>query len=168
MTATLESEPIPIVINYEDWEEKTRWLKEDPQLNARVVQHAIRASIICASFDGRRGLTARALGPALALARYQNNIRGLLQANPGQNFEAQLAHKFLTYLGRLNGKFVARRKMFRDTRAYDKGPSTAERALSILKANNDIAIITAGRQELVRLILDHEPEQPEEHTEDAS
>ena len=96
------------------------------------------------------------LRPARELARYETAIRKVLKPNPGENFEARLAHKFLNYLARHGGKYVSRRDMFRDTRAYDLGPSIAEKALSVLEANGDVVTTKVGRQMLVRLVTDLE------------
>ena len=135
---------------------KSQWLADNPGLNMRIVEHAIRAAVICASFDGRRTLRVSNLGPAWEFIKYQSRIRKLLQPNPGKNFEAIVAYKMLNYLGRLDGRFVNRRQMFRAIHAYDHGLSIADRALTMLNANGDVVIDKIGRQELVRLVTDQE------------
>jgi len=145
--------PVSCSIDATVWRTKSNWTAEERELNPRVAEIAIRAATVCAAFDGRKVLYAANLGPARELARYQTNIRRILKPNPGENFEARLAHKFLDYLRRHGGRFVPRRKMLRDTRAYNLGPSNADKALSILKANGDVEITKIGKQEVVRLIL---------------
>jgi hypothetical protein len=135
------------------WQAKSEWKKQETALNPRVVEIAIRAATICAGIDGRQTLHASELGPARELVRYQTNIRKVLRPNPGENFEARLAHKFLDYLSRQGG-FVSRRDMYRHTNAYDLGPSTADRALSILHANGEIEICKTGKKEFVRLAVE--------------
>ena len=153
--------PCVVTIDPEVWTLKSEWLAADRTLNARVVEHGIRVATICASFDGRQRLRAHDLGPAREFVRYQTNIRRLLQPNPGENPEGKLAHKFLEYLKRFDGKYVSRRTMLRDTRAYDLGPSTADRALAVLHANGDIAITDKGRQQLVRFVMDQDGSEEE-------
>lgn len=146
--------PVSPSIDDTVWGTKSKWIAEEHALNPRIVEIAIRAATVCAAFDGRKVLYGANLGPARELVRYQARIRRVLKPNPGENFEARLAHKFLDYLDRQNGRFVSSRKMFRDTRAYDLGPSIANRALTILSANGEIEIAKNGRQEIVRRILE--------------
>jgi hypothetical protein len=145
--------PVCPVIDPSVWEAKSEWIKRERGLNQRVVEIAIWVATICAGIDGRKTLHASDLGPARELIQYQTNIRKVLRPNPGENFEARLAHKFLDYLTRQGG-FVSRRDMYRHTRAYDLGPSTAERALSILHANGDVEICQIGKKVMVRLVVD--------------
>ena len=153
--------PVSPSIDASVWRTRSKWTAEDRELNPRVAEIAIRAATVCAAFDGRKTLYATNLDPARELLRYQTDIRRILRPNPGENFEARLAHKFLDYLDRHNGRYVSRRKMLRDTRAYDLGPSTADRALSILIANGEIETSKIGRQDVVRRILESEDTQAE-------
>jgi hypothetical protein len=146
----------PTVIHPDVWRVKSTWIKEEPELNPRVAEIAIRAATVCRAFNGDRLLTPDLLGPARELARYQTNIRRILKPNTGENFEARLAYKFLDYLDRYAGRYVSRRDMFRDTHAYDLGPSTAERALSILEANGEVQSTKVGRKVLVRRLFTDE------------
>lgn len=90
------------------------------------------------------------LAPHIEFALYQTRIRTILKPNPGENFEGQVAHKFLDYLGHHPG-FITRRELFRATHAYDKGPSIADRALNILVVNGDVVQTKSGRQTFLRL-----------------
>jgi hypothetical protein len=152
--------PVCVLIDPEVWYVKKDWLAADREMNPRVAEIAIRAATVCAAFNGSQLLIPSMLGPARELARYQTNIRKLLKPNAGQNFEARLAHKFLAYLERHGGRFVSRRELFRATRAYDLGPSTADRALSVLHANGDIEVSKAGKQELVRILAECDAASP--------
>ena len=82
-------------------------------------------------------------------------VRKVLKPNPGENFEAQIAHKILAYLSRRapDGRWVSRREMLRAIRAYDKGPAIADRALVFLEHSGEIIQVTRGTQKqgLVRL-----------------
>lgn len=147
---------VPVAIDSGVWKMKSQWLTDNPALNMRIVEHAIRAAAICASFDGRHTLRPSNLGPALEFIKYQTKIRKLLQPNPGKNFEAIVAHKMLDYLARLDGRFVSRRQMLRAIHAYDYGLSIADRALTMLDANGDVAIHKIGKQILVRLVSEQE------------
>jgi hypothetical protein len=150
--------PIEVRIHPEVWEWRKEFEKRHPDVEARVVENSIRCATIAASFDDRPILRAKQASAWDAFSLYQHRIRAILQPNPGENFEAQLAHKFLQYLGRKNGHYVSRRELFRQTRAYDKGPTIAERALSTLAANGDVIETKVGKAVLVRLATDLEAE----------
>jgi hypothetical protein len=137
---------VPVRIGMDVWDAKHAWETNDPTSNQRIFENAVRCAVICASFDGKTTLTADDLGPHYELAQYQHRIREFLKPNPGENFEGQLAHKFKQYLERYHGRFVDRRSMFRDTHAYDKGLSTADRALDMMIANGDVAKTMEGKR----------------------
>jgi hypothetical protein len=122
------------------WIEKDLWLAEDKDMNPRVVELAIRAATVCASFDGRTLLTARDLGPARAMVDYQTKIRGYLRPNEGENPEAKFAIKLMKYLERLKGKCVSKRALFHNCNAERCGLTIAERALAALHVNGDIVV----------------------------
>ena len=147
----------PVVVEVEDevYTERKRWRVEFG-IPSRVSEHAIRAAVICASFDGRAVLRVADLGPALAFARYQVAIRKILAPNPGKNPEAIIAYKVVDYL-RLHapeGQWVNRRKMLQAINGYDYGPTVVDRALRSLELNGEIEQGQAGRQKIVRLNLD--------------
>jgi hypothetical protein len=147
--------PVPVFIDEDVWAAKAAWRVEDPELEPRVAEIAIRAAAVAASFDGRSRLRVEDLGPARAFADYQMRIRRLLKPNAGENPEGKIALKILAHLDRLQGRYVAKRTLLREINAYRFGPSVAERALSVLFANGDIEI-TKTRPELVRRIADPE------------
>jgi len=142
---------VSVAIHPYVWEAKTSWGRSRPGSNPRIFENAIRAATICASFDGKNTLKVEDLRPHFQLADYQHRIRQILKPNPGENFEARVAHKLLDYLSRHEGKFVSRREMYKHTRAYDLGPSIADRALGVLEANGEVEV-TRTRPVLVRLI----------------
>jgi hypothetical protein len=147
---------VAVRIHPQVWEAKSAWESNDPQSNSRVFEIAVRTATICSSFDGKTLLNVDDLKPHFELAKYQHRIRAILKPNPGENFEGQLAHKFLNYLTRLKGGYASCRDMYRQTHAYDKGPSTADRALDILIANGDVEETKVGKKRLVRIALESE------------
>jgi hypothetical protein len=147
--------PVAVKIHPDVWLCKSVWEKES-QISPRVSENAIRAATICAAFDGKSLLTVNDLKPHHAFAEYQARIRTILKPNPGENFEAQLAHKFLDFLKRNRGAIVTRRQLFHATRAYDKGPSTADRALGMLIANGDVVEASLGKAKALRLAFEAE------------
>ena len=149
--------PADVAIDANVWQQKAKWRIEDPELEGRICELAIRVAAICASFDGRAQLTAEALGPARAFADYQKRIRRLLKPNAGESLEGKAALKILDYLDRFGGRFVSKRKMLRDINANRLGPSVVERGLDVLHANGELQI-TKGRPVLVRRCLDDELE----------
>lgn len=150
-----------VYIDPEIWEWRAEFERANKHINPRVIEHAIRAATICASFDGVRVLRPDRMAPHIELALYQTRIRAILKPNPGENFEGQLAHKFLEYLGRHRG-FVTRRELFRATHAYDKGPTTADRAINTLVANGDVHEVKSGRQTFLRLASEEGAEETEQ------
>jgi len=151
---TERTEPVCPIIDRDVWVMKSDWRREDPELEPRVAELAIRVACVCAAFDGRRRLTAADLGPAREFACYQTRIRRLLKPNAGENFEGRIALKILDYLRNRKGKWVSKRSMLRDINAYRLGPSIAERALCVLLANGDIDFRKDGREQLVRMALE--------------
>jgi hypothetical protein len=149
--------PCAVSIDSEVWTEKAMWLRQEPEMTARVAELAIRAAAICASFDQRRVLYAKDLGPALEFARYQTRIRAVLKPNPGENFEGKIAYKILDYLARYQGKFVSKRTMMLAIHANRYGPTTAARCFDVLCSNGEIESTKVGKCELVRLTPENHP-----------
>jgi hypothetical protein len=145
--------PQPITIEPDVWAERSRWQNEFG-IGGRASESGIRAAIICATFDCRGTLRVADLGPALAFARYQEEVHKRFEPNPGKTNEAIVARKILNYLQQHepNGeKYVNRREMFNTINAYDFGPSVATRGMQALEASGEIEQIKSGRQWLVRL-----------------
>lgn len=145
-----------VVVEYDVWQMKNNWIKINKEWDTRIAEHAIRCAVICAACDGRTALRAEDLGPAYEMIRYQHLVRDFLKPNPGENYEGRLAHKFLNYLKRYGGLFVDKRELLRNTRAYDLGPSAADRALTILKANGDIEMQKSGKKIIIKLVTEQE------------
>jgi hypothetical protein len=144
----------------EVWVEKELWLAEDRELEPRVVEIAIRAAITCASFDGKTLLTAKDLGPAYEMAKYQQRIRRYLRPNEGENPEAKIAVKMQTRLKDLGGKCISKRELFHNCGAERCGLTIANRALTSMHANGDIHV-SKERPILVRWLVE-ENEREEE------
>ena len=148
------AEPRAVPVHPEVWEARTNWVKTIPGITGRIAEISLRIAGICAAFDGKTILRESDLGPALAFAQNQARIRTLLRPNSGETFEGRIAFKFLAWLERYGpeGQWLSKRKMFKDCRAYDIGPTTSDRALSVLVFNGDIEEHRAGRKSLVRLV----------------
>src|SRR5260221_6488248 len=84
-----------VFVHEDVWIEKSVWQHEDKELEPRVIELAIRTAITCASFDGKNLLTAKDLGPARALADYQQRISRYLKPNEGENPDAKIALKIM-------------------------------------------------------------------------
>jgi DNA-binding transcriptional ArsR family regulator len=121
----------PVEIHPELWDWRDDFLKQNRDMNPRVIQMAIRAAVVCAAFDDVHLLGVQRMEPHVALARDQMLVRNVVKPNPGENFEAQIAHKILDYLQAHPG-WNKRRELYRNINATDKGPSTFERALDVL------------------------------------
>lgn len=141
------------------WVEKDVWLAEDQDMNPRVVELALRAATVCASFDGRTLLTAHDLAPARAMVGYQQKIRDYLKPNEGENPEAKFAIKLMKRLTQLGGKYETKRKLFHDCGAERYGLTIADRALAALHVNGDVEVTSKKTPPVkVRLLLDEERE----------
>lgn len=131
---------VTVGVHPEVWLEKDVWLAEDPDVNPRVVEIALRTATICASFDGRTLLTAKDLRPARAMVEYQKKIRDYLRPNEGENPEAKFAIKLMKHITQLNGRYVTKRTLFHNCGAERCGLTIAERALATLHVNGDIEV----------------------------
>ena len=136
----------PVSIDSEVWEAKSAWRKEN-HANARVIEHGLRAAVICASMDGRRLLKPQDLDPVWAFVKYQEKLRKTLQPNAGVTSDAKLAYKFLAYLDRHapSGEWLNVRQMFRATNASDLGPTAANRALQALSMNGEVEALEGNQ-----------------------
>ena len=150
----LTMEPSAVAVNAEVWEERDSWVKTINGVTGRIAEIALRIAAICAAWDGKKVLTTSDLAPAHAFAEYQARVRTLLKPNPGENFEARAAFKFLAYLQRYapEGQWISKRQMLRDTRAYQLGPSVCDKALAILIFNGELEEVRDGRKSLVRIV----------------
>lgn len=149
-------DPVAVWIDKQVWEAKSMWLKARQSMNPRVVEHAIRAAVVCAAVDGRKVLTVENTLRALEFAEYQHRIRSLLKPNPGENQEAKIALRIIDYVGRSNGNAISKRKLLKAINAYRLGPSNAERALNVLNANGEIAIVRQGKQIFIKSVAEEE------------
>ena len=159
-TAKREFQLEAVGVHPDVWVEKSIWLAEDKELEQRVVEIALRAATICASFDGKTLLTANDLHAAREFAQYQQRIRRLLRPNEGENPEAKIALKFTAKLKSLAGKYVSKRELFHSCSAERCGLRIADNALNALHANGDIEV-TRGKPRLVRWLLEDSERQEE-------
>lgn len=115
------------------WEARDA-IRKAEGIDSRILELAIRVAMVCAAWDKRDVLRASDLEPAWELARYQHRVRGMLQPNPGRNFEAMAAHKIMAYLKQhADGeKWLAWRDVLRATHVMEFGLSVANRALDAL------------------------------------
>lgn len=144
-----------VPIDRDIWAARNELVRKE-KINPRLLEISLRASAICAAFDGRDDLRATALGPAWHLARYQARARNLLQPNEGKNFEGRVAIKILAYLNQHapDGKWLVLRQVLKATHAWEYGPSIAERALKAMVFGGAIeeTIQTVGKGQRRRLI----------------
>lgn len=112
------------------WEEVHTW--KDGK-NDRVVELAVRAALICASFDGREVLTVDALHHAKAFVEYQMKVRSLLQPNAGRNIDAEFSIKVTNRLARVPvGEWLRQKSLLDDVHYERFGPPCAQRVLNSL------------------------------------
>ncbi len=158
----ISARPVAVNIHPDVLEARDKWLVDEPNLQAgRVTEHAIRAALVCAAFDGRGVLRASDLGPALEFARYQARIRKMLKPNPGETMEAIMATKVIDWLDTYapasndgdNGQWVNRRVLYKAIHAERFGHAVSNRAIQVLEANGDIETSKEGKSWLVRRLF---------------
>jgi hypothetical protein len=144
---------VPVTIHPAVYEEAKRWKKELGAEHARVIELCLRTAVICASFDGRRSLTANMLGPAYALTKYQVRVRALLRPNPGENPDARISFTIRNWLTEHgpNGEWIKRRDLFNAIHAARLGPGVFDRAIRSMTFNGELEEEKQGRTTVVRL-----------------
>lgn len=103
-------------------------------------------------------MTAKDLGPAYELAKYQARIRNVFKPNTGENLGGKVADKILSYLQSFNGQFVGKREMERSLNLNRYDPRVAESVYASLKATGQIIEAKVGKKIVVRLAPDEEPD----------
>ena len=149
--------PVFTSIEHSVWEAKAAFLKENPLLNPRLIEIALRMLVISFSYSGYKKLTGNDLGPAFAFARYQEGLRTVLAPNTGETVEGKLSHLLLGALRRA-GKWIGRRELLRQTNAYDYGASVADRLITVLVANGDVHKTKIGKKVMLRYVAETEEE----------
>jgi len=144
--------PFPASVNREVWDVRDEWIKNE-NIAPRVAEHSLRIAYICACADGRPELRGNQLEPALAFAKYQMRVRGVLAPNPGENPDAQCAVAIRNWLTEHagNGEDVKRRDLDRGIHSNRYGPGLFNRCLTNLFFNGEIEMADDGR--IVRLLL---------------
>lgn len=115
------------------------WRKEE-NFPSHLIQSALRAAIICATFDGRSLLHADDLAPAYAFATYQQRIRLILRPNAGETTEGKVTNLILNYLKRHApaGQWLSRSAILNNTGIYNYGPTVADKVIPSLVFNRTI------------------------------
>jgi hypothetical protein len=158
--------PVPVEIDKDVYRERDRWVKE-LGINPRVAEICLRAAVVTASFDGRRRLTADKLGPALALARYQERVRLILRPNPGENPDARMAFMIRSWLTAnvKDSGWTGKRELNRRIHATERlGPGVFDRALNNLRFTGELEFNKIGRVEVLRLRPEDEVSPPKPGT----
>jgi hypothetical protein len=125
------------VIDKSVWDARDTMVREE-KIDSRILELAIRVALVCAAWDEKDVLLASDLEPHWDLARYQQRVRGVLQPNPGRNFEAMAAFKILNFLKEHNNGWMRWRDICRATHVAEYGPSTADRAARSLVFSGEL------------------------------
>jgi hypothetical protein len=123
--------PVPVTLDSSVKKENHRWIK-DLGIDSRVAELCIRAATVCAGY--KRGvtsvtLTGDMLKPALALAKYQMEVRKILQPNEAKTLDGQCANKLLRHLDRHPGQWMLRGQVRHSIHGGDYGPKVFEGCL---------------------------------------
>lgn len=154
--------PVKVAIHPDVEYAAKKWKQDYPILmEGRCVELALRAAVIAAAFDCRTELRAKDLGPALAFALYQAEVRKTLRPNPGETMEAKFQNSVLDWLDAHlpakdgePGEYIQRRELYKKVHAERYGYGVADRAMQSLEANGEIETGTLGKARVVRRLPD--------------
>jgi hypothetical protein len=155
LTGTAESfTPLAVEIDPPVWDHKREWSRKFLGESTRVVEHALRAAIICASFDGRKILRLQDLESAKVFADYQSRVRRILRPNPGENQDAKCAFAVISHLQDRyhDGVWAVKRNLYKAIHGERFGPGVFDRAIANLECNEQIKTSKQGKQKLVGLL----------------
>jgi hypothetical protein len=130
------TEPCCVTIAREVWEAVDDWKKQISGLG-RCADHAIRAAVVAAAFDGRTVLQVRDLKPARALAEYEARVRHTLSPNVGDGPDARCAEKIRRAL-ETQSKGMTKSELYDKIHAERLGPSVFDRCTKAMLANGQI------------------------------
>jgi hypothetical protein len=142
-------EPVPVTIAPDVQEATHEWIKAG--MNGRVVQIVQRVAVICASFSGNPVLRAKDLGPAYALAHYQERLRKKFAPNEGDNPVAIFSNRIKTHLEQHAGMYVTKRQIYRAINADRYGPEHFNRAMDALVRSEEVFKTKCGKREVFAL-----------------
>jgi hypothetical protein len=141
--------PIKVSVHPSVDERANAWKKAHPG-SARCVEIVTRIARICASISGKPILHADDMGPALALAEYQYEVRKVLKPNTGDNPIAKCASKVKAALFRTYPAWMLKRELERAAHKNRIGPHLWEMTLRYMKTD-DLQIRTIGGKPEYRL-----------------
>jgi hypothetical protein len=154
--------PVTVAIHPDVEDAAKKWKQDYPILmEGRCVELALRAAVIAAAFDCRTELRAKDLGPALAFALYQAEVRKTLKPNPGETMEAKFQNAVIDWLDAHlpatddePGPYIKRRDLYKKVHAERYGFGVADRAMQALEANGEIGTGVLGKSRVVRRLPD--------------
>lgn len=141
-----EITPVAVTIDDEVWEASDTWITEE-RMNPRVRELALRVAVICASFDGRKVLLAKDLGPAHAFAQYQEGVRQMFAPNAGENPVAHIAIKIRRFMEKNFGKAVSRSQIQRAIHVERLGPGNFQATMIAMLRNGELQAHKIGNTE---------------------
>lgn len=133
--------PVAVSIDPSVWDERDKWIRENPEWKPRVVEICLRVALICASIDGRSVLYGGDLRAAKALCAYQHRVRLLLKPSIGENPDARCAEAILAWFDGHPGLAVKARDLSRSINANRYGPSVFKRASASLHALEELVTV---------------------------
>jgi hypothetical protein len=122
--------PAQIAVDKAVWWRLKEWRQDNPQAT-REGEIALRAAVICASFDGATLLTDRDLEPHFLLAAEQMKSRETFKPNPGETTDAQCANKVENYMRAHGpaGEWLDFRAMMKEIHYERFGPNAFTRTI---------------------------------------
>lgn len=126
---------------HDDVYEAQEYIHKHEGINNRVLELAIRCATIDSAWNGAEELRASGLEPFWNLARYQHNVRKVLQTGGGKTYDAQCGNAIMRYLNRKPCEWVSRSALQRGTHVIETyGANTVKFTFSGLVAARMIEV----------------------------
>lgn len=125
--------------------------KDNPDVNPRVMEIAIRVALICAAFDGQRLVTNQSMQAQEPLIFEQTHLRKYLLPNPGETPEGRIHHRLQNYLEQQNGTWISARDLYRNTHIARISLSGADRVTNVMLYNGDWEESKIGKVRMLRI-----------------
>jgi hypothetical protein len=123
-------EPSSVEVDKSVWGRLKEWREANPQAT-REAELALRAAVICSSFDQASVLHAKDLDPHLLLAEEQMKLRETFKPNTGETLDAKCAVAVEHYLqaNGPTGEWLDFREMMKAVHYERFGPNVFERTI---------------------------------------
>lgn len=139
------------------WEAKNEFLKQNRDINSRLVEIGMRILLISFSYSGYKIMKGKDLKFAFSFARAQHALRRVLAPETGLTMDARCGNVLLRYMDRLDGKYLKKRELLHNTMVVQTyGAPMVDRVYSALLWQGDLAETKIGKCRMVRKVREDE------------